>query len=129
MGVHVKVIETLKKLQAEQQNPLCLELDLDPTDVLIRKYFLNYRGASETGLRLTDFGLLTMRCFFKSYDIELQSDYKPHNTHVRYLDYHCKLPWHLKANHLILFEQEMALKAKLTGDLDLLVASFSPGRK
>lgn len=130
MGVHTKVIELLKKHQTENQNPLCLELDLDPVEVLLRRYFLNYRGGdpeNARGLRLTDSGLLAMRCFFKSYDIELQSDYKPRNKHVVYLDRNCKMPWHLKANHLILFESEMAFKAKLVGDLDLLVNSFKIG--
>lgn len=127
MGTHVQVLNVLKRLQSENQNPLCLELELDSTETLLRKYFLNYRGGdpeNARGLRLTDTGLLTMRCFFKAYDIELQSDYKPRNKHVVYLDRHCKMPWHLKANHLILFEADMAFKAKLVGDLDLLVSSF-----
>ncbi len=127
MGTHTQVLNILKRMQGENQNPLCLELELDSNEVLLRKYFLNYRGGdpeNARGLRLTDSGLLTMRCFFKSYDIELPGDYKPRNRHVVYLDRHCKMPWHLKANHLILFETEMAFKAKLVGDLDLLVSSF-----
>jgi len=127
MGLHVQIIELLKKMQAENQNPLCLDLELDPVETLLRRYFLNYRGGDPDqarGLRLTDTGLLTMRCFFKAHDIELQSDYKPRNRHVVYLDRHCKMPWHLKNNHVIFFESEMAVKAKLVGDLDLLVTSF-----
>ena len=127
MSTHVEVINLLKRMQAENQNPLCFDLELDSVDTLIRKYFLNYRGGDSDntrGLRLTDSGLITMRCFVKAYDIELQSDYKPRNRHVVYLDRRCKMPWHLKANHLTLFEAEMAFKAKLVGDLDLLVSSF-----
>jgi hypothetical protein len=127
MSTHLKVIAVLKKLQAENQNPLCLDLELDTDDVLMRKMFLNFRGGdpeNTRGLRLTDYGLMTMRCFLKSYDIELQSDYRPKPRHVIYLDRNCRMPWHMKTNHLILFEAEMALKAKLVGDLDLLVTSF-----
>lgn len=129
MGTHTRVIETLKQMQSVNQNPLCLDLELDTTETLLRKYFLNYRGGdpeNARGLRLTDSGLLVMRCFFKAYDIELQSDYKPRNKHVVYLDRHCRMPWHLKANHLVFFETEMAFRAKLVGDLDLLVSAFQP---
>ena len=127
MGTHLKVIEALKRMHAENQNPLCLDLELDPPDVLMRRYFLNFRGSdpeNARGLRLTDIGLLTMRCFFKGYDIELPGDYKPRSQHIVYLDRRCRMPWHLKANHIVFFEKEMALKAKLVGDLDLLVSSF-----
>jgi hypothetical protein len=46
MGTQEQVISILKKLQSENQNPLCLELELDSTDTLLRKYFLNYRGGN-----------------------------------------------------------------------------------
>lgn len=127
MGTQEQVISILKKLQSENQNPLCLELELDSTDTLLRKYFLNYRGGNpekSRGLRLTDSGLLVLQCFFKSYQIELQSDYKPKIKHTIYLDRHCKMPWHLKNNFLTFFEEELAFKTKLVGDLELLVSNF-----
>ena len=127
MGTQEQVISILKKLQSENQNPLCLELELDSTDTLLRKYFLNYRGGNpekSRGLRLTDSGLLVLQCFFKSYQIELQSDYKPRIKHTIYLDRQCKMPWHLKNNFLTFFEEELAFKTKLVGDLELLVSNF-----
>jgi hypothetical protein len=127
LGTHINVINLLKRLQNENQNPLCLELETDDNQELMRKYFLNYRGGdpeNARGLRLTHSGLMTMKCFFKCYDIELPGDYKSKPRHILYLDRNCRMPWHLYENHLQLFEEEMAFRAKLVGDLDLLVSSF-----
>jgi hypothetical protein len=34
------------------------------------------------------------------------------------------MPWHLKNNFLTFFEEELAFKTKLVGDLELLVSNF-----
>lgn len=127
MGTHIRIIQTLKRLQEENPNPQCLELGVDSDEVLMRKYFLNYRGGDPDhtrGLRLTDYGLATLCCFVKSHLITLPEGYKPLIRHVIFLDRHCAMPWHLKGNLLTLFETEMAFKAKLAGDLDLLASSL-----
>jgi hypothetical protein len=127
MNTHARLIALLRKLQAAQQNPLCRELLTESDETLMRVYFRNYRAGDKDnarGLRLTESGLLTFKCFFKSYDIKLPGDYKVKSLHLVYLDRTCTMPWHITGPHLTLFETSLALRAKLVGDLELLREVF-----
>lgn len=126
---HARLMEILRAQHAANPNPLCGELDIEEDDALLRKYFLNFRGNDHTtskGLRLTTFGLTTFSCFFKSNLVELPEGYRPKNQHVVFLDRKATMPWHLRDNFLTLFEDELAMRAKLVGDLDLLMTVFDP---
>lgn len=129
MITHARLMEVLRAQHAANPNPLCLDLDTEDDDTLLRKYFLNFRGDNHNtskGMRLTTFGLTTMSCFFKSNLVELPEGYRPKIQHVVFLDRKATMPWHLRDNFLTLFEDELAMRAKLVGDLDLLMTVFDP---
>lgn len=127
MGIHHLIIEKLKEEQKENQNPLAMELETVSTDDLVRRFFLNYRGGdleNSRGLRITHTGLAIMNLFFTSYEIQLGDDYRAMPRHLLYLDRTCTMPWHLYMGKLTLFEERLAVKLKLVGNMDDLIHSF-----
>lgn len=126
MGVHLKIIDTMRRLNARNPHPLAGELGEDDA-VLVRRYFNNYRAGDiekPRGLRLRNEGLIIMKCFFKSWDLPLARDYRINSRHLLYLDRVCTMPWFLSPKQLTLFEPGLAMRAKLIGDLDILKDAF-----
>jgi hypothetical protein len=124
---HTLLIDAMKKMQLENQNPTCLDLEAETNEVLARKYFLNYRGGNPEntkGYRLTNVGLATFECFFTSYCIELPDNYKSNTKHLLFFDRNCIMPWHLYNCKLTLFEEQMTMHLKMTGDIDTLIKVF-----
>lgn len=92
--------------------------------------FSNIRnGGGETrGLQLTQGGLAVMSSFFKSWKIEFPNQTVFSSRHILYLDRACSMPWYatnLLPVTITFFEPDLAMRAKLVGDLDILLTAFS----
>lgn len=128
MSIHLAILAAMRKAHAASPHPLAQELSEEDA-TLIRKYFSNYRAGdpdNPRGLRLTPDGLVIMKCFFKNWDVELSSDYRINTMHLIYFDRICTMPWFLSSRQLTLFEPELAMRAKLVGDLEVLKEAFGP---
>lgn len=97
---------------------------------VIRMMFVNYRGGNEQkhGLQLSQGGLAIMSSFFKKFDVVFPDQQVFSSRHILYLDRMCKMPWYA-TNYLPItitfFEGELAMRAKLVGDLDILLDAFA----
>lgn len=128
MSVHVRILDTMRQIHRERPHPLAGEL-AESNDVLTRRYFKNYRAGdplNPRGLRLRNEGLIIMKCFFKSWDLPMAKDYRINSRHLLYFDRVCTMPWFLTSDQLTLFEPELAMRAKLVGDLEVLKDAFGP---
>lgn len=101
--------------------------DLDDY-TLLRTLFKNYRGGNpgeDHGLCLSLGGLAIMASYFQSYHVPVPEGYSPTAKHLLYFDRVCSMPWYLDDFHgLVLFEAELAMRAKLVGDIDALLTAF-----
>jgi hypothetical protein len=100
-------------------------------DEVMRMIFDNLRtgaGNEIRGLKLSQGGLALMTTYFKAYPIVFEDQQIFSSRHILYLDRTCKMPWHADAFlpiTITFFEPELAMRAKLVGDLDLLMSAFS----
>jgi hypothetical protein len=97
---------------------------------IIRMMFTNIRsGTSEIkGLQLSQGGLAVMKSFFRSYIVSFPDQPTFSSRHILYLDRMCKMPWSADAHlpvTITFFEADLAMKAKLVGNLDILLTAFT----
>jgi hypothetical protein len=98
-------------------------------DEIIRLMFVNFRGGNDNkhGLQLSQGGLAIMTSYFKKYEIVFPEQQIFSSRHILYLDRICRMPWYATAYlpiTIILFEADLAMKAKLVGNLDTLLQAF-----
>lgn len=99
-------------------------------DEIIRIMFSNYRGSKELltkGLQLSIFGLHVMQNFFRCWTIEFNNQAFVTAKHLLYLDRASTMPWYVSTYSpvsIVFFEPDLAMKAKLVGDLDALPDVF-----
>lgn len=87
---------------------------------IIRRMFSNYRGAR--GLRLTQFGVETMRQFFKGYEIKVPEDEKLQPLHLIFLDRSAKMPYYCGDKEIVIYDPVLAVKLRLLdGRISLLM--------
>jgi hypothetical protein len=131
MSIHYLIVGAIRK--AYEVNPVkhVSEITNMTDDELIRMMFSNLRGGNEDskhGLRLSQGGLAIMTSFFKKFEVVFPDQQTFSSRHVLYLDRHCSMPWHAN-NYLPItvtfFEADLAMRAKLVGDLDILLDAFS----
>lgn len=97
---------------------------------VIRMMFVNFRNGNEhkQGLQLSRGGLAVMSSFFKKFEVVFPDQPTFSSRHILYLDRTCKMPWYA-TNFLPItitfFEADLAMRAKLVGDLDILLNAFS----
>jgi hypothetical protein len=118
---HLILLNYCRNYCKENSNPLGQAIQGDDSDVL-RELFLNYRERdplNPKGFRLTNIGLQYMKMCFAHWEIHLDGNWRINPKHVIFLDRHCKLPYHLYANILTMFDKEIAIQIKLIGDLDI----------
>jgi hypothetical protein len=124
---HDELIALLRHYQSIKPATHLVELFLEEDSYLCRAIFSNYREGAPgegRGLRLSAIGLSTFQLFFQSWEVHLPEDYIVKSRHVLYLDNITTMPWYLDGPQLILFESELAMRAKLVGDLDSLISAF-----
>lgn len=92
--------------------------------------FTNIRGGNNDirGLQLSQGGLAIMSSFFKSYPVVFPDQQTFSSRHVLYMDRMCKMPWSadpMLPVTITFFEPDLAMRAKLVGDLDVLLTAFT----
>jgi len=97
---------------------------------LIRMMFTNLRTGDGTyrGLQLSQGGLAIMESFFRSYPVVFPDQQTFSSRHILYLDRMCSMPWSASAFlpiTITFFEPDLAMRAKLVGDLDVLLTAFT----
>jgi hypothetical protein len=103
-------------------NPAALS---DPA--LYRLVFKNVRNVDGNiaGLRLTKDGLALLRKRFACWSLAMEKGFIPKPCHLLFFDRTCTMPWYLDSSVLVLFEPQLAMRAKLVGDIDQLLTAFS----
>jgi hypothetical protein len=98
---------------------------------LARMMFSNYRGRSfqdARGLLLSQGGYAIMSSFFRQYPVVFPDQLTFSSRHILYLDRTCRMPWRYDNTlpvTITFFEPDLAMRAKLVGDLDTLMTAFS----
>lgn len=134
MSVHSLIIAALRK--AYKANPIAGfdVLEDDDDGFVIRHLFQNYRcsDGQESGLNLSPAGHLVIGRYFRQWQVNLTSS-TFNSRDVLWLDRVCRMPYHIivvdvdggtKAITLFLMEAELAMRAKLVGNLDALKTAF-----
>ena len=131
MSIHYQIVAAIRK--AYNSKPIA-PANLLPgmtDEEVIRMMFTNFRGGNADalhGLQLSQGGLAVMRSYFKSYDVVFPDQEAFSSRHILYLDRTCRMPWYA-TNYLPItitfFEPDLAMRAKLVGDLDILLNAFS----
>lgn len=82
-----------------------------PEAQILRRVFRNYRG--ERGMRLSQFGLQIMQCYFRSYEIFIPDDEVILPVHLIFLDERAALPFFLDQQRIVVFNAEVGVKLRL----------------
>lgn len=135
MSVHSLIVNALRK--AYEANPIAGfdVLEDDDHNFVIRHLFQNYRNANghESGLRLSESGQLIVSKYFKQWQVNLTAQAFG-SRELIWLDRQCTMPWYIIVEPvdggtvkltLMLMERELAMRAKLVGDLDALKTAFT----
>ena len=68
-----------------------------------------------------------MRSYFRKYELVFPDQQIFSSRHILYMDRMCRMPWHASPMlpiTIVLFEADLAMRAKLVGDLDALMEAF-----
>lgn len=125
MTIHYKIIDLLRSKYKEDPCVLGSSLLSMSDEDMIRSIFINCRNTSDglKGLRIHGEAELLLSYYFDSYKIPLDMVIeKP--SHVVFLDRVTTMPWYFNPKELILFEKELAMRARIVGDLDSLIEGF-----
>jgi len=129
VSVHKLLVGAIRKSHATLPKPAATIIDGMTDDEVIRMMFSNIRNGEGTmrGLQLTPGGLAIMNSFFKSWQIVFPDQQTFSSRHILYLDRVCSMPWYatpLLPITITFFEPDLAMRAKLVGDLDILLTAF-----
>ena len=96
---------------------------------VIRMMFTNLRSGDGVwrGLQLSQGGLAIMETFFRSFPVVFPDQQTFSSRHILYLDRMCAMPWSASPMlpvTITFFEPDLAMRAKLVGDLDVLLTAF-----
>ncbi len=98
-----------------------------PDEEIYRRFFSNIRISEHgiRGLKLTPLGLAVMQNCFANWVLKMPKYFVIMPKHLIYFDQTCTMPWFLNNKVLVLFEAELAMRAKLVGNLDHLLTAFA----
>ena len=126
INIHSQLFAIMRDLQKSKNSILAKDIETAKDEELYRRYFINFRKSENNtrGLRLSYEGLVVIREFFDYYEIPLNEGFSIKGKHLIFLDQICTLPFYISSKTFILFEKELAMRAKLVGDLDILISAF-----
>lgn len=131
MSVHYPIVAAIRKANEAKPVKHASEIPGMTDDEVIRTMFKNFRGGNEDalhGLQLSQGGLAIMSSFFRKYEVVFPDQQTFSSRHILYLDRQCSMPWYA-TNYLPItvtfFEADLAMRAKLVGDLDILLNAFT----
>jgi hypothetical protein len=128
MDLHLRIITAVRLQHDKAPKPAGSIIDDYTNEELIRIIFANFRGGTynRRGLRLTNGGLAIMQSYFTVYKVCFNPVPVYNARHILYLDRICRMPWCIdNEGSLWTMEAELAMRAKLVGNLDTLVSAFS----
>lgn len=129
MSVHYVIVAAIRKAMEDKPVAAASQLPGMSDEEIIRMMFVNFRGGNDNkhGLQLSQGGLAIMSSYFKKFEVVFPDQQIFSSRHILYLDRMCRMPWYT-TNYLPitiqLFEPDLAMKAKLVGDLDTLIQAF-----
>lgn len=126
MTIQQRIVELLRSKYKEDPCVLGSSLLSLTDEELIRNIFINYRKTSEgaRGLRIHGEAELLLSYYFDSYKIPLGDPYIAKPSHLVFLDRAATMPWYINSEGLVLFEKELAMRARMLGDMDSLIEGF-----
>ena len=130
MSIHYPIIAAIRKANEVKPAACASEVPNMSDEELIRMMFVNFRGGNEhkQGLQLSQGGLAIMSSFFKKFVVTFPDQKVFSSRHILYLDRACGMPWYATnflPIEITFFEADLAMRAKLVGDLDILLNAFS----
>jgi len=126
MTTHFQILETVRKSTPAEFSDLVGVANDDV--VLYHLLFANVRNildGNPKGLRLTKVGLKILRRMFQNWTLKMEDGFIPKPCHLLFFDRTCTMPWFLDTRVLVLFEPQLAMRAKLVGNIDQLLTAFS----
>lgn len=126
MTTQQRIVELLRSKYKEDPCILGSSLLSLTDEELIRNMFINYRKTSDgaRGLRIHGEAELLLSYYFDSYKIHLGDPYVVKPAHLVFLDRVTTMPWYINAEGLVLFERELAMRARMISDMDSLIEGF-----
>jgi len=128
--IHQSLLGAIRSAHKAKPAPAATNIDTMTDHEVIRMMFVNLRtgDGSYRGLQLSQGGLAIMESFFKSYPVVFPDQQTFSSRHILYLDRMCSMPWSASAMlpvTITFFEPDLAMRAKLVGDLDVLLTAFT----
>lgn len=129
MSVHPLIVAAIRKSHEGKPHASATNIVGMTDDEVIRMMFCNYRGGTDKpqGLQLSQGGLAIMSSFFRSFPVVFPDQQIFSSRHILYLDRMCTMPWYTTNDlpiTITFFEPDLAMRAKLVGDLDILLNAF-----
>ena len=130
MSIHQSLVNAIRQAHTAKPAPASTNITTMTDHELIRMMFTNLRTGDGTyrGLQLSQGGLAIMESFFRSYPVVFPDQQTFSSRHILYLDRMCSMPWSASAFlpiTITFFEPDLAMRAKLVGDLDVLLTAFT----
>lgn len=130
MSIHQSLVSTIRRLNSTVPSASGVGLSAMSDEEIIRLMFSNFRGGNEgleKGLKLSAVGLDIMRTYFQSWTVVFPDTPLLTPYHVLMLDRGCAMPWYVSYYlpiSVTFFEPDLAMRAKLVGDLDVFFTAF-----
>lgn len=130
MSVHYAIVAAVRKANEAKPVKHASEIPGMTDEEVIRMMFVNFRGGNEhkQGLQLSQGGLAIMGSFFKKFTVVFPDQKTFSSRHILYLDRTCSMPYYATnflPIEITFFEADLAMRAKLVGDLDILLDAFT----
>lgn len=120
--IHSALIDYIREQTEKEGGELYKKFSSMTDETVIRMMFGNFRGKSERGMRLTNFGLQVMKRYFEGYEITMPSDIKLRTIHMIYLDQKAALPYYCSIEGFVIYDRDLGTKLKLAdGKIDTLI--------
>lgn len=122
--VHVAILKHIREENAKESGKIASTLSSLSDEQVVRMMFSNYRGRDRQarGLRLTNFGLEVMKCYFKFWEIQQPQGHTVVTQELLYLDRRATLPYYFNNEKVVVFEAELGIKLKLAdGQISTLI--------
>lgn len=130
MSIHQSLVGAIRRAHGAKPHPAATTIETMNDEEVIRMMFTNLRTGDGVwrGLQLSQGGLAIMESFFKSFPVTFPDQQTFSSYHILYLDRMCAMPWSASPMlpvTITFFEPDLAMRAKLVGDLDILLTAFS----
>lgn len=129
MNLHLRIIGAIRLQHEKGAQPAGAVFDDLTDEELVRVVFANFRGgllSKGRGLRLTNGGLAIMQSYFTVYKVQFDPVPVYNARHILFLDRIARMPWTIDhEGSLWTMDAQLAMRAKLVGDLDTLITAFA----